>query len=56
MNLLDTVIFSLVVVTFIIGVHQTILHGLGNAYWIFMFSTSLLLLYWLRKNNREKKK
>jgi len=44
-NLGDSIIFSLSVVTFIIGVHQTMTFGIGNAYFIFMVSMGLLFLY-----------
>ena len=49
MNLINTLIFSVVVVTFIIGVHQTIVLGLEYSYWIFMISVMLLLLLKLRR-------
>jgi len=41
----DTIIFSLCVVLFIIGVHQTIVFGIAYSYFIFMLSIGLLFLY-----------
>jgi len=49
MKLIPTLIFSLLVVTFIIGVHQTIVLGFEYSYWIFMLSVILLLLLKLIK-------
>jgi len=49
MKLIDSIIFSLVIVTFIIGIHQTIMLGFEYSYWIFMLSVILLLLFKLRK-------
>ena len=48
-SLLRTVLFSLGVVAFVIGVYQTILfNDLAANYWIFMISTLcwMPLLYW----------
>ncbi|MDN5204461.1 hypothetical protein QQ008_23915 [Fulvivirgaceae bacterium BMA10] len=53
MKLSAIIIFSLAVVLFVIGVHQTILYGVGNSYWIFMFSFGLLLLYQMRKQKED---
>lgn len=52
-NLGDTIIFSLTVVTFIIGVHQTMTYGIGNAYFVFMLSMGLLFLYKYRIAKRK---
>ena len=54
MKLLDTLLFSLTVVTFIIAVHQTFMHGIAQSYWIFMFSTALILIFRYRKGKPEK--
>ena len=55
MKLLPSVVLSLCVATFIIGVHQTMTLGLGYAYWIFMLSVSLLLLYKMVKGKPSNK-
>jgi len=34
----------------IIGIHQTIINGFENSYWIFMLSIALFLYYQIRKN------
>ena len=49
MKLLDTILFSLAVALFIIGVHQTFTVGLLESYWIFMICIGLLFTYKLRK-------
>lgn len=49
MNLKYTLVFALLVATFIIGVHQTIVLGFEYSYWIFMLSVILLLLLRLIK-------
>lgn len=51
----DTIIFSLSVVTFIIGVHQTMTYGLAASYFIFMVSIGLLFLYRYRKAKHTEK-
>ena len=51
----DTIIFTLCVVAFIIGVHQAMTFGIAEAYYIFMISIGLLFLYRYRKAKREEK-
>lgn len=54
-SLLRTVLFALGVVSFVIGVYQTILQGdLGRNYWIFMVSLAcwLPLNYWRQQDAR----
>lgn len=53
MKLVDTIILSLTVVIFIIGVHQTFTVGLMYSYWIFMFSIVLLLILKYRKGKNR---
>ena len=57
-SLVRTVLFSLGVVAFVIGVYQTILQNdiIGN-YWIFMISLAcwLPLNYWRRQEARRAK-
>ena len=53
MRLTDIVLFSLSVVFFIIGVHQTFVLGLLQSYWLFMLSVSMLLLYKLKRRKQE---
>jgi hypothetical protein len=43
------------VVTFVIGVHQTITYGIGAAYFIVMISISLMFWLRLRRINQKKR-
>ena len=52
-NLGDTILFSLAVVFFIIGVHQTMTWGLASSYFIFMLSLGMLFLYRYRVARRK---
>jgi hypothetical protein len=57
-SLARTVLFALGVVSFVIGVYQTILQGdLGRNYWIFMISLAcwLPLNYWRQQEARRAK-
>ncbi|GAB3635190.1 hypothetical protein GCM10027422_07800 [Hymenobacter arcticus] len=57
-SLARTVMFALGVVSFVIGVYQTILQGdLGGNYWIFMISLAcwLPLNYWRQQEARRAK-
>lgn len=57
-SLLRTVLFSLGVVAFVIGVYQTVVEGdLGRNYWIFMVSLAcwLPLNYWRQQEARRAK-
>ena len=61
-SLLRTVLFSLGVVSFVIGVYQTVLQSdqpdsLGRNYWIFMISLVcwLPLNYWRQQDARRAK-
>lgn len=53
MKLIDTIIFSICVALFIIGIHQTMVLGLTHSYWIFMVSLGLLFWYQLRKKKED---
>jgi len=57
-SLLRTILFSLTVVTMVIGVYQTLLQDNQNAvrdnYWLFTFGFSFYLIYWyLGRKDRE---
>ena len=57
MKLLDVVLFVTTFCLFVIGIHQAIIVGLSESYWIFMFSLMPLFLYGYRKGlNEEKEK
>lgn len=49
MKLADVVLLSLAAAFLIIGIHQLIVRGIGNAYGLFMLSSVLFLLYSYRK-------
>jgi len=53
MKFFDVVLISLMVVFFIIGIHQSIIFGFGNSYWIFMLTIVMLLWYKMRNNKVE---
>jgi hypothetical protein len=53
MKLIEVIILALTVVLFFIGVHQTLLYGFYNSYWIFMFCIALLLFHQWRKSKNN---
>ena len=52
-NLTDIIIFSLSIVAFVVAIHQTIYHGFGSAYYIYMISIALLLYHQIRKTKKK---
>ena len=50
MKLADTLLFVFAFVCLIIGIHQAMVVGFMESYWIFMFSLLALFLYGYRKN------
>ena len=55
MKLIDTILFSLSAVFFVIGIHYTITtNSFLDAYWIFMISTLFLMVYMIRKKKSSK--
>jgi len=52
-NLGDVILFSLAVVLFVIGVHQTMNFGIAASYFIFMLSLGMLFLYRYRSAKRK---
>ncbi len=53
MKKLDSILFFLALGLFPIGIHQSIVLGISQAYWIFMLCLALLFLYGYRKNQGE---
>lgn len=49
-SLSGIIIFSVSVVSFVIGVHQTMTYGLSYSYFFFMISLGLLFLYRLKND------
>jgi hypothetical protein len=49
MKLPEVVILSLAIAFLIIGIHQTILYGFGNAYWAVMLALVLFFVFNLKR-------
>jgi peptidoglycan/LPS O-acetylase OafA/YrhL len=49
----DVVLFATMIVTFVIGIHQSLYYGVALNYWLFMLST--LAFLWLNKRLKAKK-
>jgi hypothetical protein len=49
MKLSDVVVLSFAIVFLIIGIHQTMVLGIGKAYWALMLALVLYFVYSLRK-------
>jgi hypothetical protein len=49
MKLVDVLVLSLAVAFLIIGIHQTMILGIENAYWALMLALILYFVYNLRK-------
>ena len=45
----DTIIFSICIAAFVVGVHQTVTFGISYSYYLFMISIGMLFLYKYRK-------
>lgn len=56
MKLLDYILFSMALGLFVVGTYEAIVLGIGQAYWMFMLSLSLLFLFGYRKNARQDRK
>ncbi|MCD9016982.1 hypothetical protein [Parachryseolinea silvisoli] len=52
MKLLDIILLSLAVAFLIIGIHQTMTLGIGQAYWALMLTSVLFFVIVLRKKKR----
>ena len=50
MKLLDAIIFSVALALIVVGIHQTMVNGIGFSYSLFMFAVSLLFWFQLRRN------
>lgn len=49
----DVVLFSAMIVFFVIGIHQSIYYGVSVSYWLFMLSTIAFL--WLNQRLKAKR-
>ncbi len=50
MKLLDAIIFSVALALVVVGIHQTMVLGIGFSYSLFMFAVGLLFWFQLRRN------
>jgi hypothetical protein len=50
MKLLDAIIFSVALAFIVVGIHQTMVNGIGFSYSLFMFAVGLLFWFQLRRN------
>ena len=50
MKLLDAIIFSVAFALIVVGIHQTMVNGIGFSYSLFMFAVGLLFWFQLRRN------
>ena len=50
MKLLDAIIFSVALALIVVGIHQTMVNGIGFSYSLFMFGVGLLFWFQLRRN------
>jgi len=53
MAFFDLLLFAVMVSSFVIGIHQSIYHGVLPSYWLFMLST--LSFLWLNQRIKKKK-
>ncbi len=56
MKLIDILPFTLALVLFVIGIHQSMIYSIADSYWIFMLSLALLFLYSYRKGKLMKER
>jgi hypothetical protein len=50
MKLLDAILFSVALAFIVVGIHQTMVNGIGFSYSLFMFAVGLLFWFQLRRN------
>jgi hypothetical protein len=53
MKLFPTILFSLSIVLLIVGIHQVMVNGFSESYWIFSFSTTFFLWFAYLKRNEN---
>jgi Kef-type K+ transport system membrane component KefB len=53
MKLIDASILSIALALCIVGIHQTLVNGIGFSYSIFMFAAGLLFWFQLRRNKAQ---
>jgi hypothetical protein len=50
MKLIDASILSIALAFIVVGIHQTMVNGIGFSYSLFMFAVGLLFWFQLRRN------
>lgn len=50
MKLIDASILSIALALIVVGIHQTMVSGIGFSYSLFMFAVGLLFWFQLRRN------
>jgi hypothetical protein len=55
MKLMDVSLLSIALALIVVGVHQTMLQGIGFSYSFFMFAVGLLFWFQLRKTKGQAK-
>jgi hypothetical protein len=53
MKLIDVLLLSLSLALTVVGIHQTLVHGIGSSYAIFMFAVGLLFWFQLRRTSGQ---
>lgn len=53
LDFFDLLLFAVMVSAFVIGIHQSLYHGVVASYWLFMIS--MLSFLWLNKRLKNKK-
>ena len=56
MKIIPSILFYSSIAMLIIGVHQTLLNGWHNSYWLFMFSIMFFFVYKLAINKEKTSK
>jgi hypothetical protein len=51
MKLVDVILLALSLALIVVGIHQTLVHGIGSSYAIFMFAVGLLFWFQLRRTS-----
>jgi hypothetical protein len=49
----DTFLFCFAILFMLIGIHQAMMNGYANSYWLFMLASGSLLWYQIRKKNQK---
>ena len=55
MKLIDASILSIALALIVVGIHQTLVTGLGFSYTVFMFAVGLLFWFQLRRNKARER-